>query len=74
MYAAVSLCPEGGIIRHEETQEVASVPVGEFPSMEDATKQACSDLNCKHLRNGVITKGHGKGGYMVVTTQELEEI
>ncbi|WED29893.1 hypothetical protein L3V77_21030 [Vibrio sp. DW001] len=74
MFAAVQLCPLGGIVRHEETQEVANVPIGDFPSMEDAIKQACANFQCTELHNGVISKGYGKSGYMVVTTQELEEI
>lgn len=74
MYAAVHLCPEGGIVRHETTLQAANVLVGDFPSMEDATKQACIDLKCTELRNSVITKGYGKGGYMLVATQDLEEV
>lgn len=75
-YAAVMLCPDGGIVRHEETLEVANVLVGDFDSMEDAVNQACHDLSCTHLHKGVISKGviskgRGKGGFMLVTTQEL---
>lgn len=73
-YAAVMLCPDGGIVRHEETLEVANVLVGDFDSMEDAVNQACHDLSCTHLHKGVISKGRGKGGFMLVTTQELGEI
>ncbi len=74
MFAAVQLCPSGGIVRHEETYEVANILVGEFPTMEDAIKQACTNLECTELHNGVISKGYGQSGYMVVTIQELEEI
>lgn len=73
-YAAVKLCPNGGIVRHEQTQEVANVLIGDFDSIEDAVNQACAELNCKHLRNGVISRGAGQSGFMVVTTQELEEV
>ncbi|MFG0773061.1 hypothetical protein ACF8PD_14645 [Vibrio plantisponsor] len=76
-YAAVMLCPEGGVIRHEDTQEVANVLVGDFDSMQDAVNQACRDLDCvvMHPREkGIISKGRGKGGFMLVTTQELEEV
>ncbi|UTZ33603.1 hypothetical protein HB762_20235 [Vibrio campbellii] len=73
-YSAIQLCSDGGIVRHEDTQEVANVPVGEFESMADAVNQACLDLICTHLYKGVISKGEGKGGYMLVTTQELREI
>ena len=73
-YAAVRICPSGGIIRHEDTQEVANVLIGDFESMTDAVNQACLDLACTHLHKGVISKGVGKGGYMLVTTQELGEV
>ncbi len=73
-YAAIMLCPDGGIIRHEQTQEVANVLVGDFDTMEQAINQACVDLDCTHLTKGVISKGEQKGGYMLVTTQELGEV
>ena len=76
-YAAVMLCSEGGIIRDEQTQEVANVLVGDFDSMQDAVNQACRDLDCvvMHPREkGIISKGRGKGGFMLVTTQELGEV
>ncbi len=76
-YAAVRLCAEGGVIRNEQTQEVANVLVGDFESMDDAVNQACHSLNCSVLgarEKGVISKGHGKGGFMLVTTQALGEV
>ncbi|EKO3565648.1 hypothetical protein P0E95_001992 [Vibrio metschnikovii] len=73
-YAAVMLCPSGGVIRHEETQQVANVFVGDFESIDDAIHQACLDLKCQHLHKGVISKGKNKGGFMVVTTQDLEAL
>ncbi|EGR1202789.1 MULTISPECIES: hypothetical protein [Vibrio] len=73
-YAAIMLCPDGGIVRHEETQEVANVFVGDFDSLDQAIEQACSSLNCTHLVKGVLSKGKGKGGFMLVTTQELEAV
>ncbi|AYV22331.1 MULTISPECIES: hypothetical protein [Vibrio] len=74
-YAAIALCPDGGIIRHEDTQEVANVLIGDFETMTDAVNQACSVLDCcvmHPVEKGIISKGRGKGGYMLVTTQELE--
>ena len=73
-YSAVFLCPSGGIVRHEDTQQVANVQVGDFESMDDAINQACITLECSHLCKGVISKGEGKSGFMVVTNQELEEL
>ncbi|CAE6929171.1 hypothetical protein V8054_000601 [Vibrio parahaemolyticus] len=73
-YAAIMLCPDGGVIRHEETQEVANVLVGDFDSLEQAIEQACYSLNCIHLLKGVLSKGNGKGGFMLVTTQELSSV
>ncbi|NOH60306.1 hypothetical protein [Vibrio sp. RE88] len=73
-YAAIALCPDGGIVRHKITQEVACEMVGSFESLTQAIEQACNSLNCTHLAKGVLSKGEGKGGYMLVTTQELEEV
>ncbi|WED29028.1 hypothetical protein L3V77_24150 [Vibrio sp. DW001] len=74
MFAAVSLCPMGGIVRDEETMEALTEEVGNFESENEAIAHACLNLQCDHLHNGVISRGKGKGGYMVVTTQELEEV
>jgi hypothetical protein len=68
------LCPAGGVIRHEDTQEVANVMVGDFDSLDQAIEQACVSLNCTHVTKGVLSKGNGKGGFMLVTTQELEAV
>ncbi len=76
-YAAVRLCPEGGVVRHVETQEVANVLVGDFDSLLDAMNQACRDLDCSIMHpvhSGIISKGRDKGGYLLVTTQELGEV
>ncbi|EKO3919212.1 hypothetical protein GCS60_000036 [Vibrio metschnikovii] len=76
-YAAVMLCPSGGIVHHEETQQVANVLIGDFESMLDAVNQACRDLDCSVLHpvnRGIISKGRGKGGFMVITTQDLEAL
>ncbi|WP_375751572.1 hypothetical protein [Vibrio sp. HN007] len=77
MYSAVRLCPEGGIVRHEDTQEVANELIGDFESMTDAVNQACRTLGCCVMHpvdKGLISKGRGKGGYMLVSTQELEAV
>lgn len=68
------LCPAGGVIRHEETQEVANVIIGDFDSLDQAIEQACVSLSCTHLSKGILSKGNMKGGFMLVTTQELEAV
>ncbi len=76
-YAAVILGSDGCVFRHEDTQEVANVLVGDFDSLQDAIQQACCDLNCSLIppwEKGIISKGRGKGGFMLVTTQELGEV
>ncbi len=76
-YAAIALCPDGGIVRHEDTQEVANVLIGDFESLTDAVNQACRALDCSvmhPLDRGIISKGRNKGGYMLITTQELGEV
>jgi hypothetical protein len=42
--------------------------------MDDAISQACLDLECTHLHKGVISKGKGRGGFMLVSTQDLEAV
>ena len=56
MYAAVELQPDGAIVRHEDTMEVANVQVGDFESMDDAIQQACIELNCTHLHKGTLNQ------------------
>ena len=73
-YAAIMLCPDGGVVRHEDTQEVANVMVGDFDTLDQAIEQACVSLSCIHLTKGVLSKGNGQGGFMLVTTQELEAV
>lgn len=76
-YSAIQLCPDGGIVRHPDTQEVANVLIGDFETLTDAVNQACSTLDCSvmhPLDRGIISKGRNKGGYMLITTQELGEV
>ncbi len=73
-YVAVSLCSNGGVVRDQETLEVLNEEIGDFDSFNEAIAHACLRLQCAPLRNGWLTRGHGKGGYLVVTTQELEEV
>ncbi|EQB4592382.1 hypothetical protein [Vibrio parahaemolyticus] len=55
-------------------QYAANVMVGDFDSLDQAIEQACVSLSCTHLTKGVLSKGNGKGGFMLVTTQELEAV
>jgi len=73
-YTAIMLCPMGGVVRNSETQEIANVMVGDFENFDDAVSQACADLECQPLHKGVISKGEGKGGFVVISTQELEAV
>lgn len=76
-YAAIMLCPDGGIVRHQDTQEVASVLIGDFELMTDAVNQACLALDCSiipPIEKGIISKGYGKGGYMLITTQNMGDV
>lgn len=70
-YSAVFLCPSGGIVRHEETDEVKNILLGEFGSPELAIDTACESFSCQHVLNGVIIKGNHTGGHMIMDTQEL---
>ncbi|SHO57862.1 hypothetical protein [Vibrio quintilis] len=71
LFAAIQLCPKGGVILNK-TNEIATVPVGDFDSMDAAIDAACSELKCHHLCKGVMSRGRGQSGYLLVTEQELE--
>lgn len=73
-YLAIALGGDGGIVRHPKTQQVKATAIGEFDSMADAINQACQQFDCTHLLKGVISKGQGLGGYMVVNSQEFAEL
>tara|TARA_Y100000588_G_scaffold122336_1_gene134039 strand:+ start:1952 stop:2182 length:231 start_codon:yes stop_codon:yes gene_type:complete len=73
-YVAVALNNGGGVVRHDETNEVKSVVLGEFDSLEPAIDTACKLFNCQHVMNGVIIKGNHTGGHMIMDTQELAEL
>ncbi|MEZ8230685.1 hypothetical protein AB4166_02310 [Vibrio splendidus] len=70
-YVAVALNSGGGVVRHDETNEVKNVLLGEFDSPEPAIDTACALFNCQHVLNGVIIKGNHTGGHMIMDTQEL---
>lgn len=70
-YLAVCLNSGGGVVRNEETQEVMNMQIGEHESMELAIENACEQLECTHVINGVLVKGKHKGGYMICDAQEF---
>ncbi|UTM59234.1 hypothetical protein L4174_021245 [Photobacterium sp. CCB-ST2H9] len=70
-YLAVFLCPDGGIIRHQQTAEPMNIELGEFESRGEAVREACVTLECEHLMKGVISKGPNKGGFLIVDAQEF---
>lgn len=76
-YTAIKLCPDGGIVRHPETSDVANIMVGDFDTLQDAVNQACQTLDCSvmhPLGSGLISRGRDRGGYLIITTQELEAV
>ncbi|MDC5872210.1 hypothetical protein OPW39_25745 [Vibrio europaeus] len=73
-YVAIRLFGDGAMNRHEQTQEPETTALGDFDSLDDAVSQACEQLKCNHVRHGVLSEGEGKGGFIVVDTQELAEI
>ncbi|NRF60926.1 hypothetical protein [Vibrio coralliilyticus] len=73
-YVAIRLFGDGAMKRHEETQEPETTALGEFDSLDDAVGQACEQLKCNHVRHGVLSEGEGRGGFIIVDTQELVQI
>ena len=45
--------------------------LGEFESKELAIDNACAQLKCEHITNGVLVRGNHTGGFMVCDTQEF---
>ncbi|MGF1761023.1 hypothetical protein L4D76_24485 [Photobacterium sagamiensis] len=70
-YLAVCLNSGGGVVRNEDTQEVMNLQIGEHESMELAIENACKQLECKHVLNGVLVKGQHKGGFLICDSQEF---
>ena len=73
-YLAVFLNSGGGVVRNVETQEVMNMQVGEFKSRDQAIENACVQLDCTHVKNGVLVKGQHTGGYMICDAQEFAEL
>ncbi|PSW14400.1 hypothetical protein PTW35_06815 [Photobacterium sp. DA100] len=73
-YLAVFLCADGGIIRNDETGEVMNMEVGDLDTQQQAIVEACTKFDCEHLRNGVIRKRSGAGGFLIVDAQEFVEV
>lgn len=70
-FLAVVLNSGGGMVRDVDTDEIRVKELGEFESKELAIDNACTALECKHVRKGVIVKGGHTGGFMVCDTQEF---
>lgn len=73
-YLAVFLCSDGGIARNSNTEEVMNMQLGEFESRELAIQNACVQLECTHVKNGVLLKGENKGGFLICDAQEFAEL
>ena len=73
-YVAIRLFGDGAMKRHKDTMELETTTLGEFESMKEAISQACLQLKCNHIGHGMLSEGEGRGGFMVVDTQELAAI
>ncbi|MCC4783113.1 MULTISPECIES: hypothetical protein [Vibrio] len=73
-YVAVALNSGGGVVRHDETNEVKNVLLGEFESREPAIDTACELFKCHHVLKGVIIRGNHTGGHMIMDTQEFSSL
>lgn len=71
MFLAVYLNSGGGVVRNDESAEVMNVQLGEHETQQLAIENACEQLGCTHVINGVLVKGKHNGGFMVVDAQEF---
>ena len=70
-FLAVILNSGGGVVRDTKSNEIQMKELGEFESKELAIDNACAQLQCEHITNGVLIRGNHTGGYMVCDTQEF---
>lgn len=73
-YVAVRLFGDGAMKRHKKTFEPETTALGDFENVSDAIAQACHQLNCNHVRHGILSEGEGAGGFIVMDIQELAEV
>ena len=73
-FYAAALSGDLATIRHPDTAEIQNEILGKFETEAQAIDYACKTLNCRHIHNGIITKGEGKGGFMVCDAQEFAEL
>ena len=74
LFLAISLTGEGGIIRDAKTHEIKNTPVGEFTTLSHAIDNACALFECEHIKNGIISRGCGQGGFMIFDAQAFCEL
>ncbi|HBI3715630.1 TPA: hypothetical protein K4M41_004447 [Vibrio parahaemolyticus] len=74
MYLAVYLGGNGALLVDKKTHEPLNHQLGEFDGDDEAIQNACEQLECQHVHRGVITKGYGLGGFMVMNEQEFSAI
>ena len=72
-YLAVFLNSGGGVVRNQQ-EEVMNMQLGEFESRDQAIDNACIQLKCTHVMNGVLVKGEHTGGYLICDSQEFAEL
>ncbi|MBY8300529.1 hypothetical protein KW538_16710 [Vibrio fluvialis] len=72
-FVAVRLFGDGAMKRHKKTLEPETTALGDFDNADDAIAQACHQLNCNHIRHGILSEGEGKGGFIVMDVQELAQ-
>lgn len=70
-YVAIRLFGAGAIKRHKQTLAPQTTALGEFDCLDDAVNQACQQLSCHHVRHGLLSRGEGEGGFIVVDAQEF---
>ncbi|AZL84359.1 hypothetical protein EIJ81_06805 [Aliivibrio salmonicida] len=70
-FLAVVLNSGGGVVRDAKTDEIQIKELGEYESKELAIDNACVQLQCEHITNGMLVRGNHTGGFMICDTQEF---
>ncbi|MEZ9525699.1 hypothetical protein [Enterovibrio norvegicus] len=75
-FMAISLNGAGAIMLEKEDEEKEElkpkhVRLGQFPSLAAATQKASEKLECPDVYPGVVCRGGGLGGFLIVNEEQL---
>ncbi|MCM5507162.1 hypothetical protein [Vibrio sp. SCSIO 43169] len=73
-YIAAYLNDNGAVSVNSKTQEIVSMPLGSFPTFEQAVEHACDVLEGRIIGQGVLHRETGFGGILICNEPEFEQL